>query len=74
MTHKTRHDPYTIDDLRGVLSEVLDNLREGSITPAVANATNSAVGKMLSTVRLQMDYQKMTGRASSAIRVLESGR
>lgn len=52
---------YSIDQLRGVLSEAIDDLRNDRSSPSTVNAISNAVGKMLNTLRLQIDYQEMTG-------------
>lgn len=52
---------YSIDQLRGVLSEAIDDLRNERSSPSNVNAISNACGKMLNTLRLQIDYQEMTG-------------
>ena len=52
---------YTVNDLRAVLSEAIDDLRHERSSPANVNAIANAAGKILHTLRLQMEYQQMTG-------------
>jgi len=52
----------SIDNLCNILNEEIHNLRGGKTTPANVNAITNAVGKMIASVRLQMDYQKLLGR------------
>ena len=52
----------TLTDLRAILSDNLRGLQNGTATPAGSNATSNAVGKMLASVRLEMDYYKSIGK------------
>lgn len=49
-------------DLRSVLAEQIQKLREGKISPAHANAIANSTGKWISSVRLEMEAAKMTGK------------
>ena len=51
-----------INDMQVVLWEQIQKVREGSTTPANCNAITNASGKILSTVKLQMEYCKLTGK------------
>lgn len=51
-----------ITGLRSVLWEELSRLRKGETTAANVNAVSNATGKILSTVKLQLEYCKMTGK------------
>jgi len=51
----------TINDLRSILLEEIENLRSGKTSPAAINAITNATGKVISTLKLEMDYAKMTG-------------
>jgi hypothetical protein len=53
---------YNVEQLRAILSEAIDNLRRDRITPSNANAISNACGKIVSTVRLQMEYGRQTGK------------
>lgn len=52
----------TISQLREELSGAITGIKEGKQTAANANAITNAVGKILSTVRLEMEYCKLTGK------------
>ena len=73
MPRNMNRKSYDVGELQELLGEVLDNLREGKTSPQNANATANVVGKILSTVRLQMDYQKLTGHVANVGKLLESG-
>lgn len=50
-----------INNIREILMEEVVNIREGKTNPANVNAVCNAVGKILSTVKLQMEYARLTG-------------
>lgn len=52
----------TLDDIRAVLSDEIARLRNGKSTPANASAVTNAAGKILSTVKLEMEYLRLAGR------------
>lgn len=54
-----------LDEIRAILSDEIDRLRNDDSTPAKANAVTNAVGKILSTVKLEMEYQRLTGRKAN---------
>lgn len=51
-----------INNLRETLAEEIQKLREGQTNAANVNAVTNATGKILSTVKLEMEYCKMIGR------------
>lgn len=51
-----------INNLRTILSEEIDKLRAGTTTPANVNAITNATGKILSTVKIEMEYHKLLGK------------
>ena len=51
----------TIDDLRNILSEEIDNLRAGKSTAATVNAIVNASGKIMSSIKLELEYTKLCG-------------
>jgi len=53
-----------VDEMREVLSRTVRGLDSGQATPASANAISNAVGKMLGSVKLQMEYARYMGRRS----------
>lgn len=60
----------TIIELREELSAAILGIKEGKQTAANANAITNAVGKILSTVKLEMEYCKITGKPAK-IKLLE---
>jgi len=51
-----------IDSLRGILAEEIQKLRDGQTNAANVNAVTNATGKILSTVKLEMEYCKLVGK------------
>ncbi len=56
-----------IDGLRTVLAEEIDNLRSGNTTAANVNAVTNASGKILSSIKLEMEFCKLTGRTPQSL-------
>lgn len=52
----------SLDDLRAALSEQITSVRDGNSSPAVANAITGAVGTYLRSVKLEIEYYRMTGK------------
>lgn len=51
----------TVNDLRKVLLEQISLVRSGDTTTAKSNAITNATGKILASIRIEMDYSKATG-------------
>lgn len=51
-----------IDDIRRILGEEIEKLRNGDTTAANVNAVTNATGKILSTIKLEMEYCKLVGK------------
>jgi len=51
----------SVEDMRVMLSEEITKLREGNTNAANVNAIVNATGKILSTVKLEIEYNKMIG-------------
>jgi hypothetical protein len=51
-----------INGLREILAEEIEKLREGQTNAANVNAVTNATGKILSTVKLEMEYSKLVGK------------
>lgn len=47
------------DQLRDLLSGVLEKVMEGTISPTQANAVSNLTGKFMQTVQLDMKYHQM---------------
>lgn len=50
-----------VNNLREMLAEEIQKLREGKTTPASINALTNASGKILQSVKLEMEYAKVLG-------------
>ena len=55
----------TSEGLRSALFDELDCLRNGKSTPGKAGATANIAGRIISVVRLEMDYHRMSGKKGS---------
>ena len=55
--------PRNINDLRTVLCEEIDRLRNEKTNAANVNAIVNATGKVLSTIKMEMEYSKLSGIA-----------
>jgi len=52
----------TVNDMRSILSEEIIKLRKGETTAASVNAIVNATGKILSTVKLEIEYNRLVGK------------
>ena len=52
----------TVNDMRQVLSEEIEKLRQGNTTAANVNAIVNATGKILTTVKLEIEYNRLIGK------------
>jgi hypothetical protein len=62
----------SLDEMRAILSDEIHRIRAGETTPANVNAVNNAVGQILRSVKLQMDYYRQTGKTPD-IALLSAG-
>lgn len=65
VTETTNGGELNISELREVLSESIRGVRNKTTSPAEANAITNASGKILSTVRLELEYCKITNQIPS---------
>lgn len=56
------HSTKSLIELQGILSDQIDKVVAGEVTPANANAVVNATGVILRSVKLQMDYYRQIGR------------
>jgi len=56
-----------MDDLRDVLITQIKKLDDKSTTPAVANAIFNGVGKILSTVKLEIEHSRYVRKLDGAL-------
>lgn len=61
----------TLPELQQVLSDQIRKIEEGETTPAKVNAISNATGKILASVRLQMDYHRLSGKPLPNIPLLD---
>jgi hypothetical protein len=54
-------DLTNVIDLRKVLCEEIKRLRSGETTPSALNAIVNASGKIISSVKLELEYNKAVG-------------
>jgi hypothetical protein len=52
----------TLSELRIVLSEQIERIRDGKATAASVNAISNATGKILSSIKLELEYYKQVGK------------
>lgn len=55
-------EQLNMEELRGVLVEEIHKIRDGNATAANVQAITNAVGKILSTIKLEMEYCRLVGR------------
>jgi len=63
----------TVNDMRSILTEEILRLRAGTTTAANVNAIVNATGKILSTVKLEIEYNKLLGQMPD-ISFIETGK
>lgn len=62
----------TLNELRTILSEQIEKIRAGQATAASVNAISNATGKILSSVKLELEYHKMVGKTPNMPGLLSS--
>lgn len=72
-TRKNDNASFTLDELRRLLSDEIRKIQEGNTTAANVNAISNATGKILSSVKLQMEYYRLTGKPMPSIPLLDGG-
>jgi hypothetical protein len=58
---------YTLNELRGILSDEIEKVRTNKATAQNVNAISNACGKILSSVKLELEAYKMMGRKPTAL-------
>lgn len=61
-----------LEKLRGMLAEQMDKLRAGNADVKNVNAMVNAAGKVIASVRLELDYAKMIGITPSVPFMLQN--
>ena len=52
----------TVNDLRKILAEEISKVRSGDTTAANVNAIVNASGKILTTIKMEIDYAELSGK------------
>lgn len=55
-------DLQNMDDLRNFLTNEMKKASNGESTPAAANAVANLGGKIMGTIKMTLEYCKMTGQ------------
>ena len=63
----------TVNDIRVMLVDEIQKLRSGDTTAANVNAIVNATGKILSTIKVEIEYNKLLGKTPQ-IPFIEAGR
>ncbi len=61
-----------IKELRDEQIKVYDQLKNGDIGQSQAKELSNIAGKILTSSKIQMDYNRMTGNGKKRIKFLES--
>lgn len=62
MDSDTPGTSFSLNDVRIILADGVRDLRSGTSSPASVNALSNATGKILSSVKLEMEYFKAIGK------------
>lgn len=52
---------FSVVELKTMLVDVLQKVAYGELTPASANSASNLAGKILQSVKMEMDYSKLQG-------------
>ena len=55
-----------INELRAILCDEIDRIREGKSTAPQVNAVVNATGKIFQSIKMELDYHKLIGRKPTA--------
>jgi hypothetical protein len=61
----------TLQGLRMILSEQIEAIREGKATASNVNAISNATGKILSSIKLELEYHKLVGKTPHMAAMIE---
>lgn len=56
-----------ITDLRKELCKTFEGLRDGLIEPKIATEMNNSAGKIIHTVKVQLEYASLAGKKPSIV-------
>lgn len=51
-----------LNELRSILSDEIQKIRDGKSSAAAVNAVSNASGKILSSIKLELEYYKLIGK------------
>lgn len=57
--------PTTTTELRAVLCETISAVKSQTMTPDAAEAISNASGKVIASLRVELEYRRMRGEAPS---------
>jgi hypothetical protein len=52
----------SMNDIRAILSDEVSKIRNGDTTASNVNAIVNATGKILSTIKLEIEYNRLLGK------------
>lgn len=52
-----------MNEIRALLADEIQKLRKKTTTPASLNAIVNATGKIISTIKLELEYAKLVGKS-----------
>ena len=59
-------------EMRAILWQSIEGIRSGKSSPAQVNAISNACGKFLGTIKLEMEYHKLTGKTPKIAALMAS--
>ena len=59
--NKMKTQTMNVNDLRTILAEEIEKIRNEETTAASVNAIVNATGKILTTVKMELEYAKLLG-------------
>ena len=65
--------PTNTSELRAVLCEIIAAVREKTITPDAAEAISNASGKIVASLRVELEYRRMRGEVPK-MQFMEAGK
>lgn len=66
-------EQLNLDDIRTILSDEIRKIQEGETTAANVNAIVNATGKIFYSIKLQMEYYRLTGKPLPELAMLQPG-
>lgn len=57
--------------MRAILWQSIEGIRSGKSSPSQVNAISNACGKFLGTIKLEIEYHKLSGKTPTIAAMLE---